>query len=119
MTLARMVHFFIPEKRVYGIKATSLTKIWVTLDIVSFIVQALGGSMLAGNPPESRAKLGMTVYMCGIGVQELFILIFVFIAHKFHTRMNELDRERMLDRSVKWRWLMYTVYAVLALITVS
>jgi RTA1 like protein len=119
MTVARMVHCFIPEKKVAGIKAATLTKIFVWLDIVSFLVQAAGGTVLSGNPPESTRKLGQNIYMCGVGVQQLFIVLFMVLAIRFHRRMAQLDRERMLDRGLRWKAMIYTIYAVLALITVS
>jgi hypothetical protein len=70
MTTARLVHYLIPDQRVAGIKARSLTRYFVIADIMSFIVQAVGGTMLSGNPPVSTMKIGMDIYRAGIGLQE-------------------------------------------------
>lgn len=70
MTTARLVQYLIPDRRVAGIKATSLTKYFVIADIVSFIVQATGGTMLSGNPSVNTMKIGMDIYRAGIGLQE-------------------------------------------------
>jgi len=119
MTVARMIHYLIPEKQVYGIKASSITKYYVWADILSFIVQAVGGTMLSGNPPVSTMKIGMDVYRAGIGLQEFFILTFLFVTTKFHRDMLSRDRSGLVDRSIKWRALTWTIYGVLILITVS
>jgi hypothetical protein len=119
MTTARLVHYLIPDKRVAGIKASSLTKYFVLADIASFIVQAAGGSMLSGNPPASTMKLGMDIYRAGIGLQQLFILIFTYLTTKFHRQMAERDRSGLVPRDIKWRALTWVLYGVLLMITVS
>ena len=75
--------------------------------------------MLSGNPPESTMKIGMDVYRAGIGLQEFFILTFLFVTTKFHREMLSRDRDGLVDRSIKWRALTWTIYGVLILITVS
>jgi hypothetical protein len=75
--------------------------------------------MLSGNPPASTMKIGMDVYRAGIGLQEFFILTFLFVTTKFHREMLSRDRSGLVDRSIKWRALTWTIYAVLTLITVS
>ena len=42
MVLGRMIYFFVPEQQVWGIKGIKLTKIFVWLDILSFLTQAAG-----------------------------------------------------------------------------
>lgn len=119
MTTARLVHYLIPDRRVAGIKASSLTKYFVLADIASFIVQAVGGTMLSGNPPVSTMKIGMDIYRGGIGLQQLFILIFAYLTIQFHRRMLERDRNGLVPGSIKWKRLTWALYGVLTLITVS
>jgi hypothetical protein len=118
MIIGRMIYFFLPEKKVYRIKATSLAKIFIWLDIFSFIVQVAGGTMLSGQPSGTEMRIGMTVYRIGIGLQQLFIVLFLFLIQRFHTTMSAMDREGQIPRSTKWRMLIWIIYAVLALITV-
>lgn len=54
--------------------------------------------------------------MGGIGIQQLFIFIFLFLTVKFH---REMLRERRTERTPAALRLLYVVYAVLLLITVS
>lgn len=74
VAFGRFVHFFHPDRRCAGLKASSLAKYLVWADIVSFLVQAAGGSMLnPGNGTEAQ-KIGLKVYMAGVGAQEGFVV---------------------------------------------
>lgn len=119
MVVGRMIYCFLPEKKVYGVKAVWLAKFFIWLDIFSFIVQAAGGSMLSNQDGGSVVKIGMRVYQGGIAVQEVFIVMFLVLTQRFHARMSALDRAGQIPRSTKWRLLTWIIYCVLALITVS
>ncbi|EEQ32740.1 RTA1 domain-containing protein [Microsporum canis CBS 113480] len=115
MVLGRMVHFFLPDQRCFGISARRLTVIFVCLDIIAFLTQGASTSLLNSDTPSS-IKIGIDLYMGGIGLQELFILIFAGLAVRFQSKMAIVE-QRECPRS-SWRPLLYTVYATLALITV-
>jgi hypothetical protein len=60
-----------------------------------------------------------------VGVQQLFILIFLGMIVKFHVDVLRLERDGQLRdangsrrRFARWKWLTYTLYAVLGLITI-
>jgi hypothetical protein len=53
--------------------------------------------------------------MGGIGLQELFILIFTALAIRFQRKMNDIEAVQPV--SLRWRPLLYTLYAGLGLIT--
>lgn len=126
MTVGRLIYFFIPDKRLAGITAERYGQLFVWLDILAFIVQAVGAVMTsdtqAGNAEIMR---GVHIYMGGIGLQELFILIFVSLAIHLHHRMltmerlGQLDDEKVHRGGMPWRWLFYATYAALGMITVS
>ena len=59
--------------------------------------------MLSGNPSVNTMKIGMDIYRAGIGLQECFILTFLFVTAKFHREMLSRDRNGLVDRSIKWR----------------
>jgi hypothetical protein len=60
---------------------------------------------------------GLHIYMGGVGIQQFFILVFIFFATQFH---RAVLRGQGLDRKTKSNALklLYTLYAVLVLITV-
>ena len=42
MVLGRMIYFFVPEQKVWGIKGIKIAKIFVWLDVASFLTQVAG-----------------------------------------------------------------------------
>lgn len=125
MTLGRLIHFFIPDQRLGGITAKRYGLVFVWLDILAFIVQLAGASITTQEDvPASTTMLGIHIYMGGIGLQELFVLIFGGLAIHLHRRMaqmenyGELDQEKTTRGSISWRWLFWALYGSLTLITV-
>ncbi|KAI9773238.1 MAG: hypothetical protein M1839_002200 [Geoglossum umbratile] len=118
MLMGRMIHFYLPEKKLCGFKAPSLAKYFVCFDILSFIVQGIGGSMISPGASSQTIMNGIHVYMGGIGLQELFILAFLSLVAVFHRRMRALAREGEVVIKEGWKRLTWTLYVVLGLITV-
>ncbi|KAL7943387.1 RTA1 like domain-containing protein [Trichoderma barbatum] len=134
MTFARMVHVYIPDRKVWIVKASQVSKLFVLADILSFIVQASGGILVSPGVSPSTQEIGMHIYEGGIGLQELFILCFIALMIVFHLRINKLSHERPMapeeanlnEANGEYRdtekpkgalWLLYALYAVLAFIT--
>jgi uncharacterized membrane protein YedE/YeeE len=61
---------------------------------------------------------GLHVYMGGVGIQQAFILLFLFFAIKFHRTLLHQAREDPSKNIKHALPLLYTLYAVLILITV-
>ncbi|KAL6362601.1 hypothetical protein LRP88_03892 [Fusarium phalaenopsidis] len=120
MTVARLVHFLHPRRRLAGLSAQWLAKCFVTVDILCFIIQAAGGAMLADQNNSDTADLGRKVYMAGVGVQLGCVLIFLTIHTLFY---REISRNRHAGkprvRNLWTMWLLWVIYVVLALIVVS
>ncbi|KAL4956600.1 RTA1 like protein-domain-containing protein [Aspergillus filifer] len=119
MVLARMIHFFMPERRIGIIKPAHLTNLFVLLDIASFIVQAVGGLMASPTSSAGTIQTGIHIYMVGMGVQEFFILLFLCIAITFHRRIQQLDHAGALPvQKTKWKGMLYALYVSLVFITI-
>lgn len=126
MLFARMIHFFMPSKRLFGIKAGTFAIVFVVLDVVAFFIQLIGGTTAGPtDTPEQQLK-GIHIYMGGIGLQEFFIVCFVGLVIKFQIEvrrsLNQYGSLTMAGASGAWdgkaRRLLYTLYASLTLITV-
>lgn len=65
-------------------------------------------------------KLGIDIYMGGIGAQQLFILLFTFIAIKFYIIMRDIERIGSILPTPKnaWRPLLYALFGMLIAITI-
>ncbi|OQE39246.1 hypothetical protein PENCOP_c007G07880 [Penicillium coprophilum] len=117
MVLARMIHFFVPERRIGMFKPSLLAKVFVLLDFVSFIIQMIGGFMATGT--DQQQMDGIHLYMGGIGIQEFFIVCFLVLALQFHRLMLQLERAgRLPVEKQNWRRLLYALYGSLIAITV-
>ncbi|KAM0303878.1 hypothetical protein ACHAPM_003450 [Fusarium culmorum] len=120
MTLGRMVHYFIPDHSLLGMPAVTLAAIFVGLDIVSFIIQLIGGSLAGpGSPPDEQLK-AIHIYMGGIGLQEFFIVIFIILCIVFQRKMHEIRAEKGIKALVASDWgkLLCALYFSLAMISV-
>ncbi|GAA92998.1 hypothetical protein ASPFODRAFT_55255 [Aspergillus luchuensis CBS 106.47] len=133
MTLGRLIYFFIPDQKLAGITARRYGRLFVWLDIFAFLVQ-LGGAAITTQTdvPTSTIMLGVHIYMGGIGLQELFILIFTGLIIHLHQKLIHLERAGILspdgmagmgiatsrNKPMPWRWLFYVMYTALGMITI-
>lgn len=114
MTVARMVYFGLPDKKIWKIRAIKLTVLFVWLDIVCFLIQAGGGGMLSNNDDPNITQIGMKVYTAGISVQLAFVVIFAIMTVDFYRLVHQI-RDGILGRL---RYLIWAMLAVLALVMV-
>ncbi|PNP56026.1 hypothetical protein FNYG_15387 [Fusarium nygamai] len=114
MAVARMVYFSMPERKLLGIKAIRMTLLFVWLDIILFLVQGAGGSMLSNNEDMNVIRIGQKVYMAGVGLQLAVILIFIGITAFFYFKLRQLEGRSM----GRMKWLILTMLAVLILIVI-
>ncbi|KAF2874571.1 RTA1 like protein-domain-containing protein [Massariosphaeria phaeospora] len=117
MTAGRLIWTFHPAKKVFGVKATSIGKYFVWLDIVSFLIQCAGGVMLSPEQGSKIMDIGKTVYMSGLGAQQFFIVLFLILIIRFHIDTLRLEQRDSLRSNKKCKWVTYALYIVLALIT--
>ncbi|KAI0888498.1 RTA1 like protein-domain-containing protein [Annulohypoxylon maeteangense] len=120
MVLGRMIYFFAPSRKVFGIPAPTLAAAFVTFDFVAFCIQLAGGSMAGPTAPEDEQLRAIHIYMGGIGLQQFFIVVFVAFAVKFQLDMRNVNPPRNLQTSWRsgWRPLLLTLYASLTCITI-
>ncbi|KAG7415063.1 RTA1 like protein-domain-containing protein [Fusarium sp. MPI-SDFR-AT-0072] len=114
MAVARMVYFRMPDRKLLGIKAIRMTLLFVWLDIILFLVQGAGGSMLSNNDDMNVIRIGQKLYMAGVGLQLAVILIFIGITAFFYFKLRQLEGRSM----GRMKWLILTMLAVLILIVI-
>ncbi|KAF9874191.1 RTA1 domain-containing protein [Colletotrichum karsti] len=124
MTLGRMIHTFHPTRALLRIPAPAFAALFVALDVVSFMIQLVGGSMAGPTAPPEEQMRAIHIYMGGIGLQEFFILVFVGLAVVFQRDMRRAERSVSLAAAptkrtdAAWRPLMWALYFSLGSITV-
>ncbi|RMZ89650.1 hypothetical protein DV736_g3129, partial [Chaetothyriales sp. CBS 134916] len=92
MVLGRMIHFYLQPDKAIGIRARNITKMFVWFDVFSFLVQLIGGLMTNSSNPLKTQRLGIHIYMGGVGLQLAFCLIFVLLAASFHRSVKRANR---------------------------
>ncbi|KNG46080.1 hypothetical protein TW65_07102 [Stemphylium lycopersici] len=119
MVFARIVHFYSPTRKVWFFSPSILALVFVTLDIVSFVVQLVGGGMAGPGSSAESQKKGLDLYMGGIGMQEAFIVLFLGLVIRFHRDQLQAERvECLTAEKMRWRWLIWTLYECLLAITI-
>lgn len=58
-----MIYFFVPEQKIFGIRGIKLAKIFVWLDVLSFLTQVGGGIMISPGGSYKTLMLGIHIYM--------------------------------------------------------
>jgi hypothetical protein len=109
MTLGRLIRFLHAEQ--YSpIRSTWLTKIFVSGDVLSFLVQGGGGGILAQAKTASNLSLGENVILAGLLIQILFFGVFMVVTIVVHRRIAGFATRRPT--------FFYALYAVSALVMV-
>lgn len=92
------------------------TKIYILIDIGSFITQMMGTAMQASGVP-AGLKTGNTIVIAGLGVQLGAFAVFITSVAIFHRRLV-LEPTEMSMEHKSWRRYMWMLYAVSGLIIV-
>ncbi|CEO59249.1 hypothetical protein PMG11_03931 [Penicillium brasilianum] len=126
MVLGRTVTYLNAEN-LSLVRVRWMTKIFVSGDIFSFLLQAAGGGLMASSKTSTR-ETGSNVVIGGLVVQLLFFGFFVVVAAIFHYRIeknptSKSQNERTTTRAQGWRqrnWMtvLLALYVVSALILI-
>jgi hypothetical protein len=137
MVMGRLVYYWLPTRSIWKVKARTMTKWFVWFDVISFFIQAGGGSLLDGDdanlanigknvcksspslhmdPHKAKATVSnlLLLDMGGIGLQQAFLTLFFCIMIKFNIEVRRIG----IHRPTSWQTQLYALYAVLLLITV-
>ncbi|KAL5334111.1 RTA1 like protein-domain-containing protein [Aspergillus crustosus] len=99
------------------IRPTWLTKIFVTGDVISFLLQSGGGGMQASAKDADKAEMGEKMILGGLFVQILFFSIFIVVSIIFHRRMLSTPLHRV-GTDIPWNRYLKILYVVSVLIMI-
>lgn len=115
MVLGRIIHFFLLPSP-FGIPAYLIAAGFVSLDFISFVVQLVGGSMSGPTSSAEDQLKAIHIYMGGIGMQEVFIVVFLCLAVRLQLDMRK-SQKTVVDYAAGMR-ILYALYFSLTMITV-
>ncbi|KAF7958870.1 hypothetical protein EAE96_002399 [Botrytis aclada] len=118
MVMGRMIWNYVTDATIWKITAWRFGLYFVILDMVALLIQIYGAATASSdNATTSEILDGLHVYMVGVGIQQFFIFVFLFFAFKFHQTLRDQSRRNLHTPRQAWR-LLYTLYAVILLITI-
>lgn len=112
MTLGRIIRRIHAEK--YSlVRVDWLTKVFVTGDILSFLIQGSAAGIMSMG---SHASMGQDIVIVGLVIQVVMFALFFITAVVFQVRMHHYPTCEAFDDSLPWKRHLYTLYFVSLLI---
>ncbi|KAF1998845.1 RTA1 like protein [Amniculicola lignicola CBS 123094] len=97
------------------IKARWLTKVFVTSDVASFLIQLAGGGLMASSAA-STAERGSHLVLAGLVTQIVIFSFFVAVAVVLHRRLRASPTSKSHHASVPWEKFLCVLYIASAFI---
>ncbi|GIJ81638.1 hypothetical protein Asppvi_000137 [Aspergillus pseudoviridinutans] len=124
MVLGRLITYLRAE-RLSLVSVRWMTKIFVTGDVIAFIMQAAGGGIMASGTISSY-NLGEHITVGGLCVQLVFFSFFIITCAVFHSRIREFPTHevtalaaRLSEKTSRtWETVLIGLYAASVLILV-
>lgn len=120
LMLGRLMLAVLPvnDNKIFGLKPTMVTAIFVGIDVVSILIQASGSGIASSNDWEgSEKEIGVDVLIAGLAIQVATVIIFLIMCWKFSDRayfgrgMRE-DAPDLADRAFKAVCISTTLIAI-------
>ncbi|KAK7428076.1 hypothetical protein QQZ08_005508 [Neonectria magnoliae] len=100
------------------VRVNWLTKIFVLGDVLSFLVQAAGGVIVANADSKDDLDKGQNIVLVGLAIQIIFFGVFIAIISFFHFRIVRHPTTASLETSLPWKRYIFVLYAASLLIMV-
>ncbi|CAI7677044.1 unnamed protein product [Penicillium pancosmium] len=101
------------------IKRRWLTKLFVSGDVVCFLLLAGGGGIVAtAKDDKTMADTGNNVIIAGLVIQLLWFALFVLVAALFHKRLASTPTPRSSLPNIRWQSYLSTLYVASTLIII-
>ncbi|GFF62370.1 hypothetical protein CNMCM6069_000924 [Aspergillus lentulus] len=99
------------------LKKKWLTKVFVTGDVLSFLLQGTGGGIQSSGGLDSM-KFGEHIIVAGLFVQILFFGFFIITAGSFDMKLRKYPIPRCFEGHIPWRKHLNILYATSVLILI-
>lgn len=86
LCLARVIYVVDPALKATRLRPMTYTKIFVTFDFISLVLQAAGGGITATADNKSTSDMGINIMIAGLAFQVVSIVIFITLCADFAWR---------------------------------
>lgn len=100
------------------IRINWLTKIFVSGDVVCFLIQAAGAGQLVSADNGDQIASAQNIILAGLGLQVFFSAIFALCAVLFHIRVSRGPYPKAVDPSLRLNAMLTSIYICSILITI-
>ncbi|KAK0615461.1 Protein RTM1 [Lasiodiplodia hormozganensis] len=100
------------------VRVNWLTKIFVFGDVISFLVQCVGGAMLAGADSKDARDRGELFITIGLIVQVIFFGLFIVTTIHYNWRLRKAPTDASRATPVSWQMYLNVLYVSNGLILV-
>jgi tellurite resistance protein TehA-like permease len=114
MTLGRYIRALDAEHHAI-IHTRWLTKIYVAIDVISFVCQIMGSAAQASGDSDGMQK-GIHLVLGGLAFQLVAFVCFIAMSAIFQVRLNNSPSEISARFSVNWKKYMWALYCVSVLV---
>lgn len=101
LCLARIVHILDPNLEASRLKPMTYTKIFVTFDLISLILQGAGGGIAATADDKKGSDLGVDVMMAGLAFQVIALVVFSTLCSDFAWRLYKKSGSPSRGKMIK------------------
>ncbi|KAJ5784309.1 uncharacterized protein N7503_009521 [Penicillium pulvis] len=112
MVLARII-CSVSAEDFSPIRIKWITKVFVTCDIITFLIQGSGAGMTVES---TMSSMGQYIVLAGLVMQILTFVLFVVTAIVFANRMRLNPTSAVKQGEVPWKKHLYSLYAISAMI---
>lgn len=94
-----------------------LTKLFVTGDVISFLIQGSGGGIQAAGTIQ-LLHMGQKIILAGLFIQLIVFGLFIITSTVFHARIRRRPTEKSSWGDIPWEKMIYTLYVMSILIMI-
>ncbi|KAH8667792.1 RTA1 like protein-domain-containing protein [Ilyonectria robusta] len=117
MILGRIIRILEAEK-LSIVRVNWLTKIFVLGDVLSFVVQTIGGVILSNSDSKNGIDEGQDIVLGGLAIQIAFFGVFISVISVFHYRIVRNPTSASIQTTLSWKRYIFVLYGASLLIMV-
>ena len=113
MAFGRIILWVVPPRyqtlRYLWMPVRHITPLFVSFDVLSFLVQGIGGGIVASANTHSQANKGKNIVLVGLGIQLVTFGFFVLASSRFSFVLRSKLRNESLPHNTNWPLILVVI----------